>query len=536
LGDPEGDEVSAHASVRVGEIVYVNSLNTGIQNGENWLTAYSNLAEALSNAGTPCEIWVAAGTYIPVLPAQPGTRTDSFRMINGVGIYGGFPPTGYPAWEDRDWQEYRTVLSGEIGDPNLLKDNCYHVFYNKGGTTLNDQAILDGFVITNGRANGGDPFHNDGAGMYNSADDSPVIANCLFKNNFAGDDGGGIYNDHSSPTVTNCTFSGNHAGHFGGGIGNYYYSSPNISNCTFTQNSSEYGGGICNNYHCDAVISDSMFSGNTADAGGGIHNHCDSNAAIDYCSFLGNEASESGGGMCNGSSSPVITNCTFGSNRSLGDGLEGGGGICNYGPGSPEFINCIIYNNTAANIGGAVYNHSGGSPMMTNCTLVYNEALHGGCMYNRESSPIITNCILWSNTGNLSHDEFYDWVASPLVTYSDISGGYPGNGNISADPLLANPISGNVHLLPSSPCIDSGSNAAALVAGIGESVYGGTRIYNGTVDIGADEAQGWTCLIYDDDQDSSIEYSEMVNALMDYLTGDLSYSAMVDVLMCYLLS
>ena len=94
----------------------------------------------------------------------------------------------------------------------------------------------------------------------------------------------------------------------------------------------------------------------------------------------------------------------------------------------------------------------------------------------------------------------------------------------------------NFRLLPSSPCIDSGSNVASVSAGVTEDFYGDQRVFNGVVDIGAVESSNWTCLIFDDDRNDRIEYMEMVLSLMDYLTGDLGYSRMVDVLMCYLTS
>jgi len=318
--------------------------------------------------------------------------------------------------------------------------------------------------------------------------------------------------------------------------GNNYRSNPNISDCTFTENSSEYGGGICNSYYCSPVIENGTFTVNVADSGGGIHNFCDSNATIIECSFFDNEAVESGGGICNGSSAPVITDCLFTGNKSFGDSLEGGGGICNNGSASPQIASCVFFGNSSSKYGGAVYNQSVGSPNITNCTLVHNEANHGGSIYNRESSPKITNCISWWNTGRLSHDEIYDFASSPAITYSDISGGYLGEGNISADPLIVNPYGFNFRLLPASPCIDSGSNAAAESAGLTEDFYGKQRTCNGIVDIGADEATEWNCLLYDDNQNNRIGYNEMVNALMDYLADQITYSQMVDVLMCYLTS
>jgi len=45
------------------------------------------------------------------------------------------------------------------------------------------------------------------------------------------------------------------------------------------------------------------------------------------------------------------------------------------------------------------------------------------------------------------------------ASYSCVQGGFVGTGNISADPLLANPGAGDFHVTLASPCIDAGNNA-----------------------------------------------------------------------------
>jgi hypothetical protein len=74
-------------------------------------------------------------------------------------------------------------------------------------------------------------------------------------------------------------------------------------------------------------------------------------------------------------------------------------------------------------------------------------------MYNRGSDPIITNCILW---GDLP-DEIYNSDSNPIVTYSDVEGGYPGEGNIDADPHFMTFHGFDYILDVGSPCIDTGA-------------------------------------------------------------------------------
>jgi len=109
-------------------------------------------------------------------------------------------------------------------------------------------------------------------------------------------------------------------------------------------------------------------------------------------------------------------------------------------------------------------NYFSSSPMVTNCTFSGNSADYGGGgMDNYDnSSPTVTNCILWGDTPQ----EIENYQSSPVVTHSDIQGGYPGSGNINEDPMFLDPdgqdnILGteddDLHLKSGSPCIDAGT-------------------------------------------------------------------------------
>ena len=62
------------------------------------------------------------------------------------------------------------------------------------------------------------------------------------------------------------------------------------------------------------------------------------------------------------------------------------------------------------------------------------------------------------------------------------------NGNISADPMMANYQTGNFHLQTGSPCVDAGYSAA--IEGGWTDIDGQARIIGSGVDIGADESDG----------------------------------------------
>ena len=329
-----------------------------------------------------------------------------------------------------------------------------------------------------------------GGGMQNKNNSSPTVTNCTFGGNTVNDHGGGMFNTfNSSPTVSNCTFSGNSA-HFGGGMENQG-SSPTVTNCTFSGNTAGRGGGMTNRGGSTPMVANCSFSGNTALHGGGMFNDSFSSPTVTNCTFSGNSASIDGGGMTNDpNTSPTVTNCTFSGNTAFaGGGMHNrdsssmvtnctfsgntasiaGGGMFNE-QNSPTVTNCTFSGNTAS-FGGGMFNECS-SPTVTNCTFSGNTALFGGPgsggggMTNFSSSPAVTNCILWGDTPS----EIRDALESvTTVSFSDIQAGFPGTGNIDADPLFvdANGPDGipgteddDLRLMSGSPCIDAGDNTA----------------------------------------------------------------------------
>jgi parallel beta-helix repeat protein len=403
---------------------------------------------------TTIQAGVDAASSGDTVQVSAGTYYENIIMKSGVLIQGA-------------GQGVTTIDGGGSG----------HVVY---AADVDSTAALDGFAITNGRS-------FSGGGMFNS-NSSPTVTNCAFSGNSAFSlNGGGMYNSNSSPKVINCIFSGNSANKYGGGMYNSN-SSPIIINCTFSENL--------------VTTMDLDYKG----GGGGIHNENNSFPIIENCTFSGNTA-YLGGGISNNNSSPTVTNSTFSKNS-----VFNGSGIYNTDSSSPIVTNCTFSGNNAGNLGGGIYNYISSSPMITNCTFSGNIAgnLGGGLCNNYSSSPTVTNCILWKN----SPDEIFNNESSaPLVTYSDIEGGYTGTGNINADPMFVSPSIEDFHLKQGSPCIDAGNNLALSMPvtdfdgddrKIDEPQVVDTG--NGTppiVDMGADEyhktkAMPWILLLYDD--------------------------------------
>ncbi len=199
----------------------------------------------------------------------------------------------------------------------------------------------------------------------------------------------------------------------------------------------------------------------------------DANSVLDGFTITNGEEYQGGGIYCNGSS-PTITNCII-SGNSTGSHHGGGGIYCR--DSNPFITNCTISGNYARGPGGGIACRDG-SPTITNCTISGNSAEIGGAIFCWSyRSLIINNSIIWGN----APPEIYTGGLSINVTYTDIQGGWEGEGNIDADPLLT--LDG--HLQAGSPCIDVGDPNADFTSQV--DIDGEPRIKGTYVDMGADE-------------------------------------------------
>ncbi len=282
--------------VWTGTYIYVNDDASGSNDGTSWQNAFTDLQDALNVSTSGKEIRVASGTYIPSVPVQSGVpRSAAFQMKDGVAIYGGFPSSGSPTWEDRNPQMNETVLSGDIGTTGIYSDNCYHVVLGQGD---GPETIIDGFTINGGYADGaGVPGY--GGGMYIESG-SPVVSNCAFKGNSAGFGGGIFINSNLSPTIRNTVFYSNFASVHGGGIYEWDDVEAIITNCTFYGNhANQKGGGIA--AAATGAIANCIFWDNTAT----LNNQIDPSTlpVVNHCDVQGGYA-----GTNNIDSSPMLFN------------------------------------------------------------------------------------------------------------------------------------------------------------------------------------------------------------------------------------
>jgi predicted outer membrane repeat protein len=491
-----------------------------VHDGVSWTTAYTDVLDALAAATPGDEIWVAEGVYTP-----GNTLTASFYLTNGVALYGGFG--GYGIGEtlrtQRDWAVHVTVLSGDIDhndiiDPNgvitttanITGNNAYHVVTGSGTDTA---AVLDGFTVTGGTAIGVGTGDERGGGMLNVLG-NPTLTNVTFSGNYALHGGGGIFNFYGDPTLTNVIFSHNRATR-GGGMHNQYssptlidvtfsrnsagggggmsseYGSPTLTNVTFSRNSAaSFGGGGIENENSNPRLNDVTFSGNSADSYGGGMLSRGGSLALTNATFSDNSAGFDGGGMYSDNSSLTLTNIAFGGNSAGSDGggtynisstlalinvaLSGnsagdrGGGLYTQLT-TPITLTNVIFSGNQAVAGGGMFNDIG-NLTLTNVTFSHNSAESGGGMYYQDPFyiSVLINCIFWSNTAPVG-PQIYNETDAPSVAYSLVHGGYPGTGNIDADPLfvdadgpdnIVGTLDDDLRLQLVSPAIDAGDNSA----------------------------------------------------------------------------
>jgi len=210
----------------------------------------------------------------------------------------------------------------------------------------------------------------------------------------------------------------------------------------------------------------------------------------------------------------MITNNELHCQAAIGAGIyivywEPGGPFTDIVP-TPVIRNNIISDNYSQNRGGGIgiwtvqKNHSPSStinpqPAIINNTIVNNKAKDGCGIFNFDSYPLLMNNILWNDLSmqgsreifndNIHYTDYTEANEGELnIYYSDIQGGWEGDGNIDADPKFEDTL---FHLSAQSPCVDKGTNSVEVngfVYHIPAFDYKRTaRPYNNYTDMGAYE-------------------------------------------------
>ncbi len=378
--------------------VYVSPEGSDSNDGLSWDTPFRTIRNALSKinptADSPVSIYLSSGTF------SPSTTGECFPvgLLDNVSIVG----------SSRD----QTILDAEETASVLY--GVYDV-----GVRVSDLTVRGGI----------------GSGI-DLANSKVMISRCRITEN-QGTTGGGINSYHSELIMEECTIDHNAASESGGGI--------------YMQN--DVG-------ESDNVISECVFEFNTADqSGGGLFSQS-KNLMIRGCRISNNHTGGSGGG------GSIMPQDAFGSCRmieseiSMNRADEFGGGLFLSGAIGSDLITCRLEENFAGLSGGAVYSET--NPLsVLNSLFIRNYAISsGGGLFVREdtSASILSSTIadnlteyrgggIMCDSGSLTVSRSIIWNndpdplvftgASPSVTYTIISGGIPGVGNLDLDPRFA---------------------------------------------------------------------------------------------------
>ncbi len=409
-----------------------------------------------------------------------------FQLKNGVALRGGFAGIAADDPNVRDERRYQTILSGDLngndqeilhlwGNPLwefLRADNSLHVVESTG---TDSTAVLEGFVIESAVE----------SGLLNLAG-SPGIANCIFRNNSARyADGGGLRCEGGPLTLSNCVFERNLSGR--GGAVYAAGTDLTLADCHFVRNwAGLLGGAICC-IDTDLAFSRCTFELNGAHEGGAIHQTRGALTLVE-CTLEANVAERSGGAVTFAAEKVAMTRCLFVGNRATGwAGVsETGSGGALKNEGTPLTLDECTFSGNAAVEGGAVYTlrlteprmAAGPRTTMTHCLLTGNRAQRAGgalysdhveftmlgCTFAGNWAPTagtlawpgptygttvwqlcLDHCIAWDGGESIEPSRRTQPHVGPweepevVIRYSNVQGGWPGEGNIDADPCFAAP-------------------------------------------------------------------------------------------------
>ena len=334
-------------------IRYVKKDGTGDGTG-SWDNASANLQAMIdelaeSGDGQPGEVWVAAGEYEPLTQLIPGTsHTASFRMRNGVSVYGGFQgketaktdrKKGAMPWQyvDDNGAPIETILSAAYYSADNLE------FSNNKWTTTSDSRHVVWFAPMEGEADFTLPTYLDGVTVRGG-----YAQGGTGLDDFKTDRGAGVYMDGENTylvnsTVTECYATGN-----GGGV---YLRGGRVQTSLIYNNNADQGGGAV---YVDGqgLVHRSMLANNSARNGAGAYlNHTEGTdpeyLVVSTCVVSNNTSTGNGAIYCNGGGvllqNTIVNNrCVTATDLTDPNASQTGGLYLN---GYGLVVNSVIWNN-----------------------------------------------------------------------------------------------------------------------------------------------------------------------------------------------
>lgn len=315
------------------------------------------------------------------------------------------------------------------------------------------------------------------------------IADCDFSNNI----GPGV--DLEGGVIQDCNVSGNSA-QGAGAAGITAWGGATVLRCTITGNTSDEVGGV--NLSDGAHMEDCTVTNNTSTFEvGGVWCGGDGTTIVN-CEISNNQAQQAAGGLkFQGGGMPTVSYCRImnnqAGNRSGGISVQGA---------SPRMYNCLVAGNSSNDSAAVEHGSDGGisGALFVNCTFADNHCPNNAAISSDVYKPTLINCVLANDART---EVSFSSGGAPEITYSCVASGWPGRGNVQANPRFVNRASGDYRPSAGSMLIDAGDNNAlpgtfttdllglnrhAEDTGMPDTGTGDTAI----VDMGAYEFQGTT--------------------------------------------
>ncbi len=383
--------------------------------------------------------------------------------------------------------------------PTTLRGNGLQPLFVFNTAGIGPSCIVEGFELRNGGGSDGYfPTLGTYGGVMLVSAGTPTLRHLNFLDSDLSDEtlsgGGGLFIAGTDLTLSNCNFENNRAVQ-GGGLG-VYDCTVTLQDCNFLDNYAEqvlspdrHGGAL---YLASATVLGQglRFVGNSADDdGGAIYLTGDSDLNLQEFEAQLNTAG-GGGGFILTEGSADLDQGSFTDNQAPAGGglalvrgqltLTGSDCNSNGGPAEPNF-------------GGSLYADTGSQITVRNCTFRDEEvALQGAVLYGIGcSGEFINNSVngiqnsilgstiaLTSSSLDIRNNQFTNIVGGPplfatgaplpTAAYNNFfgnggTGNYTGfassGGDSEADPLYADPDTGDLRLLLDSPALDAGDPA-----------------------------------------------------------------------------
>jgi hypothetical protein len=477
---------------------YVDAKATGAGTGNNWADAFNDIHTAFSIAESGDTIRIAQGTYTPD-DSHPtlaiGDRAAYWDYPGDVVVEGGYRGnSGGGDPEDRDSGLFETILSGEIGDPELETDNSWALIKaNVRGDILFDGLTLSGVYQDSSslpQGHYGSVLWTFGSNRV-ALNDIRIVDNVTINDDQLGR-GGALFILNTPGTISNCEFVDNRIGgtqfQTVGGAAFIWDSDITFTDCLFEDNVNDaiggaaFGGAIYIE-HGYPVFQNVIFRNNIAEnAGGAVFHrnawdpvkHPDREGAPTFidCVFESNASNNGGAAFIWSRREDDV--CTFRNCQFLGNTtVQGGAAIYSNGGGltvmGVNVEGCLFSGNQTAFGSRSVAQHGtafdgpGAKSRFTNCTIAGNIA-GSGLMLSTfpEGDYRIANTIIRNNgSGSLNRFSIHGRIVS-----SNIEGAALLNPSIvqidviDSNAHFVDPAGGDYRLASGSPSIDCGDDSS----------------------------------------------------------------------------